>query len=108
MSPVQKLKDQIVQWNIRFPLDREYRKKHNVTFGSTVHREINQVDLLFDHLEDTLYKEVWKEAEEQVKMERQYAEGKWMKEIELTQEDELSLFDQLKVSNFDNIQIEED
>lgn len=106
---VQKLKDRIVQWNVRFPLDREYRKKHNIIFGSEQHLALNQIDLYLDYLEDIVYKEIWEEAKESVKMEEDYKKGILMKEREVSKEEEADLFDKLDVSNIEssNVQIEE-
>lgn len=45
----------VVSWNNRFPLDRWWRIKHNVSFMSPVHRESSFIYQLMEFEEDKLY-----------------------------------------------------
>lgn len=52
------LRNFIFNWNIDFPIDRLWRKKHGVTFNSSIHREISFIDMFIELMEDSLYEEV--------------------------------------------------
>ena len=45
----------VVSWNNRFPLDRWWRIKHNVSFMSPEHRESSFIYQLLEFEEDKLY-----------------------------------------------------
>lgn len=45
----------VVSWNNRFPLDRWWRIKHNVSFMSPAHRESSFIYQLMEFEEDKLY-----------------------------------------------------
>lgn len=49
------LKKRVEEWNIRFPVDRWWREKHGIPFGSKDHRESSFIDQLFEFYEDELY-----------------------------------------------------
>jgi hypothetical protein len=51
------IRKKIIRWNLRFPMDRVWRKKYNVAFNSPAHRESNFLDQLFDIEEDSLFNE---------------------------------------------------
>ncbi len=46
----------IISWNNRYIYDRIYRKKYNIKFNSKEHREISQIDIYLDLLEDYLFR----------------------------------------------------
>lgn len=45
-------------WNINFPLDRWWRLKHKIPFGSKAHMEANFIDMLVEFEEDKLFVEL--------------------------------------------------
>jgi hypothetical protein len=45
----------IVAWNTLYPLDRWWRLKYKVSFNSPTHREVNQLDIIFEYEEDVLF-----------------------------------------------------
>lgn len=98
MSKIDGLRAQLIEWNNKFPLDREHRKKHNIVFGSEAHRAINQIDLYFDWLEDELFKDFLEGAREEVRREEEFKKGKWLREQEVSKDDEMDLFSKLDVS----------
>lgn len=106
MSAVDQLKHHLLQWNVRFPLDRSFRLKHNIVFGSEDHKRINQIDIYLEHLENNLYIEIYEEAKEAIAMEKEFEEGKWLKAPRISEKQELDLFDKLKIGDIDsNIQV---
>lgn len=93
------LKDFILEWNIRFKYDRIWRKKYNIPFGSEQHRNISQIDIYLDLLEDRTFAEL----EEQYLQLRQGEEelkqtGKFLKERKLTLEEEQKMLQGLRNS----------
>lgn len=55
--------DFVHQWNIKFPLDRWFRKKYNLAFGSSAHRDFSVLDIRFEWDEDKVFRELEKEDE---------------------------------------------
>ena len=58
----------VVWWNKSFPLDRAFRQKYKMPFNSKEHRTVNQVDVLFEFIEDSMFDELRKEIEETKKV----------------------------------------
>lgn len=52
------VKNYVIDWNIRFPIDRWWRKKYNVAFNSSIHRESSFLDQLFEFEEDKIFQEI--------------------------------------------------
>lgn len=52
------LKDFILNWNIDFPIDRWWRKRHGVIFNSSAHREVSFIDMFIEFIEEGLYEDV--------------------------------------------------
>jgi hypothetical protein len=48
------LRQQLVEWNLLFRYDRQYRKKYNIAFNSPQHRETNQIDIYLEFLEEKM------------------------------------------------------
>lgn len=89
----------VMDWNLRFPLDRWWRSKHKIAFNSPVHRAMNPMDIMLEFMEDKLYnKAVEMEMMNKKKLD-EFEKGKWLKEQAVTKEDENKLFDKL-MDNF--------
>lgn len=90
----------MVDWNNRFPLDREWRRKYNVAFNSPEHRATSQLDIYLEWLENKLYDEAVEKAVKGIEMEKAMEEGVWLKpqEFTMTTEEDLDAFDKLDVS----------
>ena len=56
-----KIKDFVIEWDNKFPVDLWWRKKHNVAFMSKHHRSISFLDQLFEYYEDKAYNEAVEE-----------------------------------------------
>lgn len=52
------VRNYVVAWSIRFPVDRWWRKKHGVAFNSLEHRESSFLDQLIEFEEDKLFYEL--------------------------------------------------
>ena len=57
------LREEIIEWNNRFPVDRWWREKHGIAFNSASHRETSFLDQLFEYQEDKLFLEVSESSE---------------------------------------------
>lgn len=44
----------IVDWNNKFPIDRWWRVKHNIPFGSIEHKKANFIQMFLEYEEDKL------------------------------------------------------
>lgn len=53
-----KLRDEIrgfvIKWNNDFPIDRWWREKHNVAFGSKFHKEVDFIQMFLEYEEDLM------------------------------------------------------
>lgn len=54
----EELRNKIIDWNIKFPIDRQWRKKYNIPFMSKAHRECSFLDQMFDLEEDKIFEEL--------------------------------------------------
>lgn len=103
---VSQLRLEIIRWNNRFPLDRIWRQKHNVAFGSEEHRAVSQLDIYLEWLEDELYKEAEQRAQDSIKREKEFEKGIWLRDTTTTEDDDLALFDKISVSEIPDSPIE--
>lgn len=55
---VESLQDLILRWNIDFPIDRWWRKLHDVSFNSERHREISFIDMFIEWQEEIMFEEL--------------------------------------------------
>lgn len=92
----------LIEWNNKFPLDREYRAKNNVIFGSKEHREINQIDLYMQFFEDQLFEEFIGRAKDTIEKEKLFKKGQWITEPLIPDEDSDKLFEKLNVEDINS------
>lgn len=102
MSNTNQFRKQIISWSNRFPLDGAFRKKYNIAFGSAEHREINQIDVYFEWLEEELHREFLDKAREEIRNEAEFKKGVWIKESIELEEDEIALFNKLSVKSIND------
>jgi hypothetical protein len=87
-----KIRQDVAIWNNRFPLDRWWRKKNNVSFLSVIHRESSFYSIYFEFYEDLMFKEYKDKADKNEeeslnKVSETYEplkKGSWWKGKELT------------------------
>lgn len=80
------LEKKIIQWNIKHPLDRSFRQKHNISLFSEEHRNVNQFDILADYVEDTLFEKIYSNSDKSNKVKKE-------------EKAESDLFDKMKIPN---------
>lgn len=59
MTSLEEIDDFILEWNIKYPVDRWWRKKHNIPFNSSAHRECSFLDMFFEFNEDKMYEKAY-------------------------------------------------
>lgn len=91
------LRTLIVRWNNENPLDKKFREKYKIAFNSPQHREINQLDILIEYIEDQVFSEYRQIIENQDIKDKQYKEGRWLEEKQLTSQESQDLFDKIDV-----------
>jgi hypothetical protein len=106
--------DFLLNWNQKFPLDRWYRKKYNISFNSIQHRSVSYIDIFYEWLEDELVQHYTNKAEKENEKISQYKKtGRWLRTAEenINQEEFVKKFDDLDISAFnepnDTVSIEE-
>ena len=88
----------IISWNLRFKYDRVWRKKYNIPFGSSEHRDINQIDIYIDILEDRLFDKAQLSYSEKIKNMEDYKKtGVFLKEEVIDKEEEDKIFKKIKL-----------
>lgn len=55
------VRNSVIDWNIKFPSDRAWRKKYGVPYNSNLHREVSFLDQIFDLEEDKIFHELTNE-----------------------------------------------
>ena len=88
----------LIEWNNRFPRDRAYRKKHGIAFGSKEHRELNQIDIYLDNVEDKLFEKLISTYQDEKNDQDAYRkDGIWLKDnIAVGTKEFDKLFDDIK------------
>jgi len=87
---VDDVKGFITKWNINFPIDRWWRRKHDVAFNSPTHREVSFLDMRIEWEEDKLFDSVYGEQKNPYEMNK----GEYMikKEDNRTEEEKQKEF----------------
>lgn len=97
MSSNEGLKQFIIEWNNLFPLDRWWREKYKIPFGSSAHLEANQADILLEFIEAQLFEEQTITVLEKIKKKTLYEKGEWISKNDIAEE--------VSDEDFDNIVI---
>lgn len=77
-----KIREEVLQWNQRFPIDFWWRKKHNVPFMSKTHREASFLDQVFEYEEDKLMNEIYQDQLNDLNKEDERPIEQQIKEME--------------------------
>lgn len=97
----------LIIWNNKFPYDKLYRKKYNIAFNSSQHRETNQIDVFFDIYENKMYNKYIESYKDEKMSLKVYNEtGQFLKEHKLSDIQVSDLFDKIDITKFnkeDNI-----
>lgn len=98
----------VVFWNNKYPLDRWWREKYKIPFGSDQHLSQNIMDMRFDFEEEYLVKkaQIQQEIEELDRKNKKYTPGHGSifvkkKPKQMSEEEVDSAFDNLDVSKIE-------
>lgn len=91
----------VVQWSIKYAVDRWWRDKYSIAFNTSKHRAANFFDMLFELEEYVLYNQPQRFTYRS-KYEEYLATGSWINHDYLTQS---SLDSELVTSIYDNIDL---
>lgn len=69
------VKNFVMEWNTKFPVDRWWREKHGIAFNSVQHREVSIVDMRFEWEEDILYDKILNKQVYEVNQGNFFKEG---------------------------------
>jgi len=68
------IRNQINNWNRKFPIDYWWRRKYNIPFGSKLHREANLIQMFYDYEEEKIMNKVLDRISEEIKQEDSFDE----------------------------------
>lgn len=93
----------VIEWNNNFPLDKWYREKYHIAFGSEQHKNTCQLDIYFEWLEENIFNEHQQEYQEMQKKKELLDKGIWIsQEPEITDEMNDDLFDKIDIDSINN------
>jgi hypothetical protein len=98
MPIINGLKDFVLFWNQTFIIDKWWRDKHKIAFGSSAHLEVSQIDILFEFLEQKIFDDYAIKIVEEETKKTLLKNGEWIsegEEPEMSDED----FDKIVISN---------
>lgn len=75
---IEDIRSFVRRWNINYPIDRWWRRKHGVIFNSQEHRVVSFLDQLIEYIEDHEYDKAY----DNYKKDEDYKSGNWLKERE--------------------------
>lgn len=52
------IKEFVVEWNLKFPIDKWWRQKNKVAFNTRDHRDVSFIDIRFEYEEEKAYNEL--------------------------------------------------
>jgi hypothetical protein len=58
LSLKEELNDFIIRWNNKFPIDRWWREKYKVPFGSEQHKSMNFIMMFIDYEENEMFHKI--------------------------------------------------
>ena len=71
---IEDIKSFVRRWNINYPIDRWWRKKHGVIFNSQEHRVVSFLDQLIEYIEDNEFDKAYIDF----KKDEDYIPGDWL------------------------------
>jgi len=87
----------IERWNIRFPIDRWWRNKYKIPFGSLAHRNQSMGDIIAEYEEDKLYRQLY--------LTSTYKEGDWLKPKQESIDALEDVFDNLQLKDLKDVKV---
>lgn len=86
LDKIEDFDNYMVDWNLKFPFDRWWRKKYNVPFLSEQHRNASFFDMMREYREDKMFSE---------HESSNYEKGDWIK-VNIDPDSDRKAFNRLK------------
>lgn len=99
--PSNEYQDFITKWNIRFPLDKWWRDKHGIAFGSEKHLSQSALHIRLEFEEDRLYKESRSRSEQQKKYVPGTGDYLVKRDSKMSQKEVVDLFENIDIHNIE-------
>lgn len=93
------LYEYIYWWNGLFPLDKVFRRKYNIPFGSKEHLNMSPLDIVFDVYESFAFDSLWEEFMAEEEREKAKESGHWLGKRALSKEEGDDLFDKMDLDD---------
>lgn len=90
----------LIRWNYIFPLDRQWRKKYNVSLFSQTHLEANQLDIALEFFEEEVFQDLQDRAKTMLEKEEEYKQGILITTKTVSTSYEEELFSKLDITKF--------
>lgn len=87
----------IINWNNTFPLDRWWRDKYKIPFGSSAHLEANQIDIFIEYIEQKAYEDHRLQLLENDAKKERYKKDGWISVNDEVPEVSDEEFDNVKI-----------
>lgn len=71
------IRQKVIAWNNRFPLDRWWRKKYSISYLSDDHRESTFYGQFFEYHEEKIFKEFFEKEDDKVVRDYTPLTGDW-------------------------------
>jgi len=102
-NSLKSLKSFIISWNNKYPVDRIWRLKRNISFGSSEHREMCLIDMKIEIEEENMFKKYFQDIEDFESGKKEYEKtGEWLKMSEIKEEEKMERFDNIDLNAFDD------
>jgi hypothetical protein len=93
----QDLRTFIINWNNFFPLDKWWRDKYKIPFGSPAHLEANQIDIFIEFIEQQAYEEHKTQLIELTNKEDRHKKDGWISKNAIPEEVSDDEFEQIVI-----------
>lgn len=94
------LKEFVLRWDNNWRFDFWWRQKYNIHFNSQEHRQVNQIDMKFEYLEQMLANQEYEQMKnDEEKLKKYKQTGQWLK-LRDDSERQKKLFDMVDLKNF--------
>lgn len=89
-----------LKWSNTWRFDYWWRKKYNIPFGSEAHRNISQIDIKMEYIENHYaLKQIDKHQNDEERLKEYKETGRWLR-VSVDETKEKELFDKMDLSKF--------
>lgn len=91
----------VEKWNRAIPIDRWYRQKYNIAFGSAAHKAVNLADMYCDFYEFIYMKFKYKKNKKDEQEPYVRGQGNFIKSVIYSKQDIDKIFDELNIDEIE-------